>query len=126
MTKVLIDSDVIIDYLRTGGGGLVKLVEAQRDGKVELYLSAVTVLELFAGKSSKAVVGKLKELIEGFIVIPLGTELAEFAGQTKRDHTTDAALADLIVGATSVSIGAKMATRNKKHYQGIPKLRFAV
>jgi predicted nucleic acid-binding protein len=126
MTKILVDSDIIIDFLRTGSGTLPRFLEGQRDGKFELYLSSVTILELFAGKSSKSIAGKLLELIDGFIVIPIGTELAVFAGELKRDHKISVTLADLFVGATSVFVGAKLATRNRRHYQGIPKLRFAV
>jgi len=102
MTKVFVDSDIIIDF------------------------SSVTVLELFAGKSSKKVAGKLRELIDGFVVIPINTELAFFAGELKRDNAMDITLADLLIGATCLFIGAKLATRNKRHFHGIPKLRFAV
>ncbi|MBI2405414.1 PIN domain-containing protein [Candidatus Gottesmanbacteria bacterium] len=124
MTKVLVDSDIIIDFLRTGGGMLPKLFIGQRDGKVELFLSTITVLELFAGKSSKTTTEKIHELIAGFSIIPLGIDLAVFVGELKRDHRMDTAFADLIVGATSLSISARLATRNRRHYRGIPKLRF--
>lgn len=126
MIKILVDSDIIIDFLRTGEGSLPKFLEDQRDGKCELYLSSVTVLELFAGKSSKRIAGKLRELIDGFVVIPVNVEFALFAGELKRDHTLQVMLADLLVGATSVFIGARLATRNKRHFRGISKLRFAV
>ncbi|MEK7129696.1 MAG: PIN domain-containing protein [Patescibacteria group bacterium] len=124
MTKVVVDSDIIIDFLRTGSGLLPALFESQRDGKLELFLSAITILELFAGKSSKAAAGQLRELITGFTVVPLGNELAIFAGELKRDHRISTAFADLVVGAATIAIGAQLATRNKRHYQGIPKLRF--
>ena len=124
MTKVVIDSDVIIDFLRTGKGALLKLFESQKNGKLELFLSAVTVLELFAGKSSKKISKELDEFLSGCTVVDLGKELAQFAGKLKRDHNTNLALADLIVAATCLSLRAKIATRNKRHYQTIPKLRF--
>ncbi|MBI5619476.1 PIN domain-containing protein [Candidatus Gottesmanbacteria bacterium] len=124
MRKILVDSDIIIDFLRTGSGALPKLFIGQRGGKLELFLSTITVLELFAGKSSKAIAGKLREFFTGFTVIPLGVDLAMFAGELKRDHRVDTAFADLVVAATSLSIGARLATRNRRHYHGIPKLRF--
>lgn len=122
MIKVVVDSDIIIDFLRTGDGALPALFAGQHEGKLELFLSAVTVLELFAGKSSKAIAENLGELIDGFTIVPLGNDLARFCGELKRDHRMNVALVDLIVGATSLSIGARLATRNKRHYQGIPKL----
>lgn len=124
MTKVVVDSDIIIDFLRTGGGALPALFIGQRDGTIELFLSAVTILELFAGKSSKATEVNLGELLSGFTVVPLNGDLAKFAGVLKRDHRVSTAFADLVVAATAISIGAKLATRNKRHYQGIPKLHF--
>lgn len=124
MTKVVVDSDIVIDFLRTGAGALPTLFIGQRDGTIELFLSAVTVLELFAGKSSKGTQANLGELLSGFTVVPLSSELAKFAGVLKRDHRVSTAFADLVVATTAISIGAKLATRNKRHYQGIPKLHF--
>ncbi|MBI3955659.1 PIN domain-containing protein [Candidatus Gottesmanbacteria bacterium] len=114
----------MIDFFRTGTGALPNLLDAQRDKKLELLLSTVTILELFAGKSSKTTIEFLKELIDGFTVLPLGRELAVLAGEIKRDVRISGSLGDLIVGASAVSVGAKLATRNTRHYQGIPKLRF--
>ena len=124
MTKVLVDSDILIDFLRTGKGALPKLLKAQKDGKIELFISCVSVLELFAGKSSKAIKSELAELIDAFTVVPLARELGIFAGELKRDHNLTMVLADLVVGATAVFIGAKLATRNRRHYLRLPKLRF--
>jgi predicted nucleic acid-binding protein len=124
--KILIDSDIIIDYLKTGNDGFPRLLKGQQNHKWELYISSVTVFELFAGKSSKTISGKLHELVEGFDVVPVGIGLAQFAGELKRDYALTISFADLLIAATCLSIGAKLATRNKKHYHGIPKLQFAV
>ena len=124
MNKVLVDSDIVIDFLRTKDGALPKLLQSQREKKLELFLSSVTVLELFSGKSSKKTTETLTELIDGFAIVPLGRELAIFAGQIRRDARTSGSLGDLIVAASALSIDAKLATRNKRHYYSIPKLRF--
>lgn len=124
MNKVLVDSDIVIDFLRTGAGALPRLLQSQREKKLELFLSSVTVLELFAGKSSKKTTEALKEFIDGFTVIPLGRDLAIFAGQIRRDARVSGSLGDLVVAASTLSIGAKLATRNKRYYQTIPKFLF--
>lgn len=124
MTKVVVDSDIIIDFLRISGGALPSLFADQPDSKLELFLSSVIVLELFSGKSSKTVTESLGELIGGFSLVSLGSELARFVGELKRDYRMSVALADLVVAATTLSIGAKLATRNKRHYQGVPRLSF--
>lgn len=124
MTKVLVDSDIIIDFLRTSGGSLPELFKAQRAGELDLFLSTVTVLEIFSGESSKTNLVNLNQLIEGFTVVPFNIDLAISAGEIKRDYKIVGLLGDLIIGVSALSINAKLATRNKRHYQGIPRLKF--
>lgn len=124
MIKILVDTDILIDYLRTGKGILLDLLELQAQDKVGLHISAITILEIFAGRSSKKLTSILQQLISGFKVIYVTAELAQFAGELKRDNNLSIALADLIIGATALSVKAKLATRNREHFQTIPRLKF--
>ncbi len=124
MKKIVIDTNVLIDYLRTGKGLFLKLVELQKENKVELYLSSMSILELFVGKSSQKSSLKILQLIDIFIVIPLDRNLAKLAGEVKRDNNLSIAIADLVIAASAIYINGQIATRNTRHYQGIPKLRF--
>ena len=124
MKKVVVDTDIIIDCLRIENGVLQKLFELQKEKKIELYLSSISILELFAGKSSQKTSSKLLRLIDLFRVIPLGQEMTQLGGELKRDHNLSIAIADLVIAATALSIRAQLATRNKRHYQAIPKLQF--
>ena len=123
MTRILVDSDIVIDFLRTKRGALPSLLQLQKEEKIQLFLSAVTVIELFSGKSSKELRKAIDELIDGCSVVPLQRDLAVLAGEMKREHTISGSLGDLIIAASARMIGAELATRNKRHYQGIPKLR---
>lgn len=124
MIKILVDTDILIDYLRTGKGTLPDLLKLQAHKQVGLHMSAITILEIFAGRSSKKLTSMLHQLISGFKVMHLTSELARFTGELKRDNNLPTAFSDLIIGATALSIKAKLATRNRHHFQAIPKLKF--
>lgn len=124
MEKILVDSDILIDFLRTNSGFFPKLVRLQIDGKVELYISSITVFELYSGQSSKKEDTILTESLSNMKIIPFERELAKFAGEIRRDKKLNNPLADFIIGITAVFIGAKLATRNKSHFKSIEKIRF--
>lgn len=123
MTKIVVDTDILIDYIRIGKGSLPNLFDLQNRGKIELFLSSMSGLELFVGKSSRGDKAKLLELIALFKIIPVNLEIATLAGELKRDNNLSISIADLIIGASTLLIHAKLATRNKQHFQGIPKLQ---
>lgn len=124
MQKVVIDSDVIIDYLRTSKGWLPDLLFLQVQGKIEIYISSITVFELFAGSSSKKDESKILELVSSLKVVVFDGELAKFAGEVTRDSKLSLPLADFIIASTALFIEAQVATRNKNHFKGVPKIRF--
>src|SRR3990167_3044683 len=124
MQKVVLDSDIIIDYLRTGQGILPKIVPLQSQGEIEIYISAVTIFELFVGSSSKRDELLILNLINSFKKVVFDQNLAQFAGEIRRDKKLSVALADFFIAASALFIDAQLATRNKKHYQGIKGLKF--
>ena len=124
MEKVVVDSDFIIDYLRTSKGWLPDLISLQSQGEIEIYVSSMTVFELFAGHSSKKDEPKILELVASFKVVAFDEKLAKFAGELTRDWKLSLPLADFIIASTAVYVEAEIATRNKDHFKGIPRLKF--
>lgn len=126
MKKILVDTDVIIDFLRTNKGLFLNLLELQEQGSLTLYISSVTVMELFVGTSSQKPdqSQQLKELIDSLRVVPLDARLAQFTGELKRGKKWTILTSDLIVSATALWLKAQLATRNQKHFAGIPGLKF--
>ena len=126
MKKVLIDTDIIIDFLRTNKGSFLSLLELQEQGDFILYISSITVMELFVGTSSQKPdqFKQLKELISSLLVVPFDAKLAQFTGELKRGKKLTILTSDLIIGATSLWLKTQLATRNKKHFAGIPGLKF--
>ncbi len=124
MVRVVVDSDIIIDFLRSGLGRLPKLLDSQLKKEVKLYLSSITVMEIFSGQSSKSEAATIEELFSCFQVISLDTDLGKFAGVIKRDDKVTIDVPDLIIAATALYLEAKIATNNQKHFSKIPKLKF--
>ncbi len=124
MKKVVVDSDIIIDWLRMGQGRWLELAEQMAEGKIDIYCSSVTVLELFAGESAKLQEKLILEIIGKLKVVALDGQLARLVGETKRALRTQVALGDLVVGMTAVWLKAKLATKNQKHFAQIEGLKF--
>ena len=124
MQKVVMDTDIVIDFLRTGNGPFLHLLELQEKEKIEMYISSVTVMELFAGEMKKKQIDILGSLITVFTIIPFETRLAQFCGELKRGKKLDVLLADFIIGTTAIYLNAKLATRNKRHFSQLSGIRF--
>ena len=115
--RVLVDTDVLIDFLR-GYGPPVSFVNDHSD---RIVLSAVVVAELYAGARGakddpeQAV---LENLLSLFRVVPINNEIARFGGRYRRDYgpSHGISLPDALVAATAVLEGAALKTLNVKHY----------
>ena len=111
--KVLIDTSVIVNYLRVGGDN------------VEWIISTVSVGELFGGASAQEG-GRQRGVIDlvlgGMEVVPLDYETAKLAGRLKFDYQMS--LADAFIAATTLNQGLHLATLNKKHFVKVSGLKF--
>ena len=112
--RFLVDTDVLIDYLR-GVPQAVNFLE----GAVEiLMVSAVSVGELFAGVRD----GKEREALSAFVgafrVLPLAARSAERGGLYRRDFgkSHNIGLPDALIAASAVRHGARLVTLNRKHF----------
>src|SRR6266566_3120898 len=115
MAQLLIDTDVLIDYLRDRAESVAYL-ESQ---SFPLSISAITVAELYAGVREGAERVALDQFINSFQVVGIDAEFASRAGIIRRDfgksHGTG--LADAIIAATAESQQADLVTLNSKHFQ---------
>ena len=114
MKNIVVDTDILIDFLRGR--------EAARDflsslvNEATLYCSVITVAEIFAGMREHERT-KTKELLDSFNLIEITKEIAEKAGDYKnRIKRQILELDDCLIAASALSIGAILATGNIKHY----------
>lgn len=121
MKALLLDTDIIVDYLR-GYEAAVDYVKARAD---RIVLSVITIAELYAGVKDEAESRELDEFLRLFPTLPITTEIAKVGGLHKRDsfpsHGTG--LADGLVAATAQACGAELVTLNTKHYPMFKGLR---
>jgi predicted nucleic acid-binding protein len=115
MAQLLIDTDVLIDYLRDQAES-VRYLEGLTP---PLSVSAVTVAELYAGVRDGTERTVLDQFIDSFQVVAVDKEIAIRAGIIRRDfgksHGTG--LADDIIAATAEAQQANLVRLNNKHFQ---------
>lgn len=122
--KVVVDTSVIIDHLRQVKKPKTLLKTTLEDKHTVFIISSNVIQELFAGQSSKAVESKdkIRKVLQPFHVMDVTPEIAELAGQIMRDTKLSIRFADAAIAATTIINNAKLATLNKKDFQGIKNL----
>jgi hypothetical protein len=113
-TRLLIDTDVLIDYLR-GGRRATRLLE---DPKGELLVSSITVAELYSGVRGAEEERALDQFLLAFQVVDVDRQIAKNAGayrhQFSKSHGTG--LADALIAASAESRQATLVSLNRRHF----------
>jgi len=112
--SLLIDTDVIIDYLR----GHADAVAYLENLTVPLLISTITVAELYAGVRDGEERTALEAFISAFELIPISEAIAARGGLYRRDYrkSNHIGLADALIAATAEVYGATLITLNTKHF----------
>ena len=113
-TRLLIDTDVLIDYLRDYPDAVI-YVEAQHE---QLLISVVTVAELYAGVREGEERSRLERFLRAFEIIPLDLSLAVQGGLYRRDYrqSHNVGLADALIAATATQRQVALVTLNRRHF----------
>lgn len=124
----LFDTNVISELFRSRpNAGVVDLTEEVK----QIYISAVTIEEIFYGLFAKPIPGLLEEfevlLDTKSTVLPVGTEIAKIAGEIRGQLQTQGrtrAQSDMLIAATARHHEFTIVTRNVKDFKlcGIPVL----
>lgn len=127
MKKVVVDTNVLIDYVNGYAKWLDDLLGSSRRN-VELVLPTIVIAEYFTSTAleDKHEVIVADETFALFTKQDLNEEIAKVLGAILRRKTypKGAGLADLIIAATAIYLDAQLATRNKTDFSGIPDLIF--
>jgi predicted nucleic acid-binding protein len=110
--------------LRIKKGGLLEIIEQAREKKIKVYVSSVTVLELYSGNITNFEAKTINEIFNSLTVVSLDEELAKYIGIKRKLYRNSVGFADLVIAGTAMWLGAKLATRNIKHFETIANLKF--
>lgn len=110
----VIDSDVLIDYLRDQPQA-VRVLEGSEQ---PLAVSAISVAELYAGVRDGEERHQLDLFIGAFTVLPLDRQSAQRAGLWRRQYgpSHGTGLADALIAASVEAAGATLVTLNRRHF----------
>lgn len=118
---VVIDSDILVDHLRGFTPARIFLNLFYEKHLIGI-ISAVTVMELLAGKSAaeedKRI--KIERLFSLFKTVDVNFSMAEKAAEIRRKYSTNPI--DSLIAATALHSNCKLATCNINHYQMIDEL----
>lgn len=111
---LLLDTDVIVDYLR-GHEGALRWIDGL---EVPVYLSTVTIAELYAGVRDGDERAGLDQFVHAFLPVDVTAAIAKQAGLYRRDYgkSHGTGLGDAIIAASAVAVNATLATLNRKHF----------
>ena len=114
MKNVLLDTDILISFLR--GNALVREeISSLLDTSV-LHCSVVTIAEIHAGMREHER-EKTIELLDSLIPVDITPKIAEIAGNYKRTvKSQQLELDDCFIAASAVAKQALLVTGNGKHY----------
>ncbi len=114
MKPLLIDTNVLIDYLR-GAKPAIDFVDQMRH---QPATSVIVVAELYAGVRDGRERTELEGLLRQTIIHPLTDVIAVNGGLFRRQfgRSHNVGLEDALIAATAESVGASLVTLNTKHF----------
>ena len=119
MTKrLLLDTDVLIDFLR----GQPQAVQLLEDTDCEFHVSAVSVAELYVGVRDGREREVLDQLVGLLRTIEISTEIAQQAGLWRREYgkSHGTGILDALIAACADASQIPLATLNVKHFPMLP------
>jgi predicted nucleic acid-binding protein len=114
MRDVLVDTDILINFLRVREKAKDFLLSILEDSTI--YCSVITIAEIYAGMKDHEK-EKTDKLVDSLNIVDVTREIAKKAGRYKRNvksHSLE--LDDCLIAATAFIKSAILATGNKRHY----------
>jgi len=117
MEIVLLDTNILIEILK-GNDKTISKVEAL---EAKLFISSITVMELYYGALNKTELGKLEKFVSLFSIIELNETISKKATilvkRYAKSHTLD--IPDSLIASTALVLNAKLVTYNTKDFKYI-------
>ena len=124
MENVLIDTDVVIEYLGSKDKSSTELIKLLQEHDV--FLSSISEFELFLGATTDRHQNDLEMLFSEVDVIPFDFGCGEIAANIWKDLQLmhqHLEIKDIFIASIAINNGVWLRTFNKKHFQRIKKLK---
>jgi len=111
---LVVDTDVLIDYLRDRPQAVAFLEGSDQP----LAVSAITIAELYVGVRDGLERQRLDAFVAAFEVLTLDRQAAAVAGLWRRQYgpSHGMGLADALIAASVDAAGATLVTLNRRHF----------
>ena len=114
MSKVVLDTDVLIDLLR--GRATARALMLRVTEHAIPCCSVISVAEIHAGMRAQER-APTAALLDSLVLLDVTRSVAELAGHFRqRERARHLELADCLIAATAVTEAAALATGNVRHY----------
>lgn len=123
MKKTVVDTDIIVDYLRQPRKQTL-FKKLTQDKNLKILLPAVCLTELYIGKSAAKLKeeNRLKRAVKKTKLVLADKKISKRAGILIREYP-NLYLADALVAATALEEKALLCTFNRAHFESISGLR---
>ena len=124
MENILIDTDIVIEYLRSRDKASTDLIKLMQEHN--LFLSSISEFELYLGAKTARHKKDLVMIFSEVEVIPFNFGCGEIAAniwkdiQSRHQHLE---IKDIFIASIAINHGVWLHTFNKKHFQGIESLQ---
>jgi hypothetical protein len=118
--RLLIDTDVMIEYLRGSRKAITFLESIDRRPAT----SVICVAELLVGARDEHETKMIEQFLGAFDELPVDPEIARAGAQYRRTYmkSHNTGLADALIAATAISYGLLLTTFNERHYPMVEEL----
>src|SRR3989338_1532298 len=118
---VLLDSDILIDYLRRYPPALAFFKDLDLK---EAAISTITHMELIRGCKKKVHAQTVDKLVKNFKSIAITPAISQKTIKIYRNHKwqTHLEIGDAFIAATALTNKVTLLTRNLKHFQALEGL----
>ena len=112
--KLLIDTNILIDFLRARKESVDFFNQRER----QLLVSAITVAELYSGVRGEDEQQQIQKLLNILHIVPVSASIAKRGGLLKKKFAKSHGLgiADAVIAATALEENAGLITLNLKHF----------
>lgn len=120
---MVIDTSIFIEYLRSKNR--VQTILANLPIDSVLYVSSITIFELYSGATDIRKRQDVDALLQGVFILPLNAATAKNAGliyQDLRKRGSMIEVTDILIAATALANDLPVKTLNIGHFQRISEL----